>query len=87
MDERETGLKPLNGFRLKAGLRRSGHGHKTFPPPFVLFVVSLRPLNPCRFPSPSFFVVSSGLCTTKVTKSTKGDKTLNAELCGLIIFC
>ena len=24
MDERETGLKPLNDFRLKAGLRREG---------------------------------------------------------------
>ena len=31
MDLRETGLKPLNGFRLKAGLRREGSSAQTSP--------------------------------------------------------
>ena len=40
MDEasegRETGLKPLNGFRLKAGLRREGSPTQTSPSEYRL---------------------------------------------------
>ena len=36
MDSRETGLKPLNGFRLKAGLRHEGSSAQTSLPEYRL---------------------------------------------------
>ena len=36
MDKRETGLKPLNDFRLKAGLQREGSRAQTSPSEYRL---------------------------------------------------
>ena len=36
MDQREAGLKPLDGFRLKAGLRREGSPARTYPSEYRL---------------------------------------------------